>query len=109
MGYWYLVLAIIFEVVGTTTLNVSQGFTRLWPSVVTVAGYSVSFYFLALTLRSVPMAIAYAVWGGAGIVLIALVDIVFFKQVPDFPAVLGMLLIVIGVVLVTAVSRVAGH
>lgn len=109
MGYWYLVVAIISEVVATSALNASQGFTRLWPSMVTVVGYCLAFYFLSLTLRTVPMGIAYAVWAGAGIVLIAISGAIFFKQLPDLPAVLGMLFIIVGVVLVSAVSRTVGH
>ena len=109
MGYWYLVVAILSEVVATSALNASQGFTRLWPSLVTVFGYCLAFYFLSLTLRTVPMGSAYAVWAGAGIVLIALSGAIFFKQLPDLPAVLGMLFIIVGVVLVSAVSRTAGH
>ncbi|MBF5052393.1 small multidrug resistance protein [Alcanivorax venustensis ISO4] len=109
MGYWYLVVAILSEVVATSALNASQGFTRFWPSMVTVVGYCLAFYFLSLTLRTVPMGIAYAVWAGAGIVLIAISGAIFFKQLPDLPAVLGMLFIIVGVVLVSAVSRTAGH
>ena len=109
MGYWYLVVAILSEVVATSALNASQGFTRLWPSMVTVVGYCLAFYFLSLTLRTVPMGIAYAVWAGAGIVLIGISGAIFFKQLPDLPAVLGMLFIIVGVVLVSAVSRTAGH
>ena len=109
MGYWYLVVAILSEVVATSALNASQGFTRLWPSMVTVVGYCLAFYFLSLTLRTVPMGIAYAVWAGAGIVLIAISGAIFFKQLPDLPAVLGMRFIIVGVVLVSAVSRTAGH
>ena len=102
-------VAILSEVVATSALNASQGFTRLWPSMVTVVGYCLAFYFLSLTLRTVPMGIAYAVWAGAGIVLIAISGAIFFKQLPDLPAVLGMLFIIVGVVLVSAVSRTAGH
>jgi len=109
MGYWYLVVAILSEVVATSALNASHGFTRLWPSVITVAGYCLAFYFLSLTLRTIPMGIAYAVWAGAGIVLIALSGAIFFKQLPDLPAVLGMLFIIVGVVLVSAVSGTASH
>ena len=109
MGYVYLAAAILAEVVATSALNASQGFSRLWPSVVTVVGYSIAFYALSLTLRTIPMGIAYAVWAGAGIVLIAISGAIFFKQLPDLPAVLGMLFIIVGVVLVSAVSRTAGH
>ena len=109
MGYLYLSIAIVAEVVATSALNASQGFTRLWPSVTTVVGYSIAFYALSLTLRTIPMGIAYAVWAGVGIVLIALVGALFFKQIPDLPAVLGMGFIIAGVVLVTLVSSTASH
>lgn len=109
MGYVYLTVAILAEVIGTTALNASQGFTRWLPSAVTVIGYGVAFYCLSLTLRSVPMGIAYAVWAGSGIVLIALSGALFFKQFPDAAAVLGMLMIVAGVILVTVVSRTGTH
>lgn len=109
MGYLYLSIAILAEVVATSALNASQGFTRLWPSVTTVVGYSIAFYALSLTLRTIPMGIAYAVWAGVGIVLIALVGAVFFKQMPDLAAMLGMGFIIAGVVLVTLVSNAASH
>ncbi|MFT6340875.1 MAG: small multidrug resistance pump [Alcanivorax sp.] len=109
MGYVYLAVAILAEVVATSALNASQGFSRLWTSVVTVVGYSIAFYALSLTLRTIPMGIAYAVWAGVGIVLIALVGALFFRQQPDLPAVVGMVFIVVGVVLVTFVSRTSGH
>ncbi|WP_296033947.1 SMR family transporter [uncultured Alcanivorax sp.] len=109
MGYLYLSIAIVAEVVATSALNASQGFTRLWPSVATVVGYCVAFYALSLTLRTIPMGIAYAVWAGVGIVLIALVGALFFKQTPDLPAMLGMGFIIAGVVLVTLVSSTASH
>lgn len=109
MGYLYLSIAIVAEVVATSALNASQGFTRLWPSVATVVRYSIAFYALSLTLRTIPMGIAYAVWAGVGIVLIALVGALFFKQIPDLPAMLGMGFIIAGVVLVTLVSSTASH
>ena len=109
MGYLYLSIAIVAEVVDTSALNASQGFTRLWPSVATVVGYSIAFYALSLTLRTIPMGIAYAVWAGVGIVLIALVGALFFKQMPDLPAMLGMGFIIAGVVLVTLVSSASSH
>ncbi len=109
MGYLYLAIAILAEVIATSALNASQGFTRLWPSVITVAGYLIAFYALALTLRTIPMGIAYAVWAGTGIVLIALVGMLVFDQKPDWPAALGMGLIVAGVVLVTVVSKTSSH
>ena len=109
MGYLYLAIAIVAEVIGTTALNASQGFTRWLPSTITVLGYGVAFYGLSLTLRTIPMGVAYAVWAGCGIVLIALAGAVFFKQIPDWPAVVGMALIVAGVVCVTLLSNTTGH
>lgn len=109
MGYLYLAIAIVAEVIATSALNASQGFTRPWPSVITVIGYAIAFYALSLTLRTVPMGIAYAVWAGTGIVLIALVGLLVFEQKPDLPAVMGMGLIVVGVVLVTFVSKTSSH
>lgn len=109
MGYFYLAIAIVAEVIGTTALNASQGFTRWLPSTITVLGYGVAFYGLSLTLRTIPMGVAYAVWAGCGIVLIALAGAVFFRQIPDWPAILGMLLIVAGVVCVTLLSNTASH
>lgn len=109
MGYLYLAIAIVAEVIGTTALNASQGFTRWLPSTITVLGYGVAFYGLSLTLRTIPMGVAYAVWAGCGIVLIALAGVVFFKQIPDWPAIIGMLLIVVGVVCVTLLSNTTGH
>ncbi len=109
MGYLYLTMAIVAEVIGTTALNASQGFTRWLPSTITVLGYGVAFYGLSLTLRTIPMGVAYAVWAGCGIVLIALAGVVFFKQIPDWPAIVGMALIVAGVVCVTLFSNTTGH
>ena len=109
MGYLYLTLAIIAEVIGTSALKSSEQFTRLWPSVVVVIGYALAFYFLSLVLKSVPVGVAYAVWSGLGIVLIALVGALMFKQVPDLPAILGMGLIVAGVAVIQLFSKTGGH
>jgi len=109
MGYLYLTLAIIAEVIGTSALKSSEQFTRFWPSVVVVIGYALAFYFLSLVLKSVPVGVAYAVWSGLGIVLIALVGALMFKQVPDLPAILGMGLIVAGVAVIQLFSKTGGH
>src|ERR1700712_2447268 len=87
----------------------SDGFSRLVPSVIVVIGYGISFYLLSLTLKSLPVGIVYAVWSGAGIVLITLVAALLFKQVPDLPAVLGMGLIVAGVIVLNVFSKVSPH
>jgi small multidrug resistance pump len=108
-GYIYLGIAIVSEVIGTSALNASQGFTRLLPSVIVVVGYAIAFYFLALTLRTIPVAIAYAIWSGVGIVLIAIVGVFWFRQALDLPAVIGLALIVAGVIVVNGFSRSIVH
>ncbi|SAL45697.1 small multidrug resistance protein [Caballeronia terrestris] len=108
-AYGLLAVAIVAEVVATSALRASDGFTRLVPSLIVVAGYGLSFYLLSLTLRSLPVGIVYAVWSGAGIVLITAVAAFLFKQVPDLPAVLGMGLIVAGVVVLNVFSKVSAH
>jgi small multidrug resistance pump len=108
-AYVLLAIAIVAEVVATSALRASDGFTRLIPATVVVVGYGISFYLLSLTLRSIPVGIVYAVWSGAGIVLITLVAALLFKQIPDLPAVLGMGLIVAGVVVLNVFSKVSAH
>ena len=109
MPWLYLGTAILAEVVGTSALKASDGFTRLWPSVIVVVGYACAFWLLALTLRSIPVGVAYAIWAGLGIVLIALVGVFLFGQKLDAPAVIGMGLIVVGVVVMNVFSKTAGH
>ncbi len=108
-GGFYLLLAIIFEIVATTYLKKSESFTKAIPSVVTVIGYCAAFYFLSLTLKTVPVGIAYAIWSGVGIVLITLVGIFVFKQTPDLPTIIGMVLIIAGVVIINAFSKTGSH
>jgi small multidrug resistance pump len=107
--YLYLGVAIVFEVIGTSALQASESLTRLGPSLLTVAAYAVSFLILALTLRTIPVGIAYALWSGIGMVLIAAVGWVWFKQSLDFPALIGLGLIVSGVVVVNAFSHSLPH
>ena len=109
MAYVYLAIAIVAEVIATSSLKASDGFARLWPSVVTVIGYGIAFYFLSLTLRSIPTGIAYAIWSGVGIVLISAVGWVWFRQALDLPAIIGMALIIAGVLVVNLFSRSAAH
>src|SRR4030095_11257378 len=98
MSQWlYLSIAIAAEVIGTSFLKSAAGFTRLGPSVVVIMGYVVAFYFLSLTLKTMPVGIAYAVWAGSGTALIALIGWAFFAQTLDTPALLGITLIVTGV------------
>jgi small multidrug resistance pump len=109
VSYLYLTAAIVFEVIGTVALKASDTFTRLVPSVVTVIAYPVCFFFFALSLRTIPVGIAYAVWAGLGIVLIALIGWLWFKQTLDGPALLGLALIIAGIVVVNAFSQSLPH
>jgi small multidrug resistance pump len=103
----FLAVAIVSEVVGTSALRASAGFSRLWPSAVVVLGYASAFYFLSLTLEAIPVGVAYAVWSGAGIVLIALIAWLVYGQALDLPAIVGMSLIVAGVVILNLFSTVS--
>ncbi|HZH51105.1 MAG TPA: multidrug efflux SMR transporter [Microvirga sp.] len=109
MNYAYLFAAILCEVVATSALKAAEGFTRLGPSLVVVVGYGLAFYCLSLTLRSIPVGIAYAIWSGVGIVLIALAGWLFYRQPLDGPAILGIALILAGVLVINLFSRTAGH
>ncbi|UOO91289.1 multidrug efflux SMR transporter [Vitreoscilla massiliensis] len=108
MAWLTLIIAIVAEVIATSALKASNGFTQLWPSVVTVIGYGVSFYCLSLTMRHMPTGVIYAIWSGMGIVLISVVAWIFFKQRLDLPAIIGMSLILIGVVVIQLFSK-ASH
>nr|WP_259112630.1 SMR family transporter [Chryseobacterium sp. JUb7] len=108
-SYIYLVLAIVFEIIATTFLKKSEQFTRIIPSVITVVGYIATFYLLSLTLRQVPIGIAYAIWSGVGIVFITIIGMVAFKQVPDMPAIIGIVLIVLGVIVINLFSKMGSH
>ncbi|WP_259176999.1 SMR family transporter [Xanthomonas campestris] len=110
MKHWvFLAVAIVAEVMATAALTSSEGFTRRWPSLLTVLGYAVAFYCLAATLRVIPVGIAYALWSGAGIVLISLVAWLVHGQRLDLPAMLGMALIVAGAVVINVFSKMAPH
>lgn len=109
MPYLYLAIAIIAEVIATISLKASEGFTELLPSAVSVVGYVIAFYFLSLVLKTIPVGIAYAVWAGLGIVLVALVAALRFAQIPDGPAILGMLLIISGVIVINLFSETVSH
>lgn len=100
MSYLYLAIAIVAEVIGTSALKATEGFTRLLPSLVVVIGYGTAFYFLSLTLKVIPVGIAYAIWSGVGVALITLIGWVLFKQRLDAPALAGLALIVAGVVVI---------
>lgn len=108
MSYVYLVIAIVAEVIGTSALKAAEGFTRPLPSLVVVAGYGVAFYCLSLALKTIPVGIAYAIWSGAGVVLITLIGWLVFRQVLDAAAVAGIALIVAGVLVIQLFSTSTG-
>ncbi|MDR7135269.1 small multidrug resistance pump [Lysobacter niastensis] len=108
-GLLFLAGAIAAEVVATSALKASEGFTRLWPSLVVALGYGVAFYLLSLTLRTIPVGIAYAIWSGIGVVLIALIGWAVLKQPLDAPALLGIALIVAGVLVIQLFSKASAH
>jgi len=109
MAWLYLLIAIISEVIGTTALNASAGFTKPWPSMIVVVGYGLAFYFLSLTLKAIPVGVAYAIWSGIGVALITLIGYFYFEQKLDMPAVIGILLIVTGVVVINVFSQSSAH
>jgi len=109
MPYLYLSLAIVTEVIGTSALKASEGFTRLGPSLVSIAAYATAFYCLSLTLTTIPTGIAYAIWSGVGIVLISAVGWFWFKQSLDAPALCGIGLILAGVLVINLFSKSVSH
>lgn len=110
MQHWiFLAVAIISEVIATSFLKSAEGFTRFWPSLVVVVGYLLAFYLLSLTLKTIPVGVAYAIWSGIGIVLIALSGWLFLGQSLDMPALIGLSLIVAGVAVINVFSRTVAH
>lgn len=107
--YLFLVLAIIFEVAWAILLKYTEGFTRLWPTVATITTYLAALYFLNLTVRTMPVGIAYAIWAGTGMVLIALLGVVVLKQHLDLPAIIGLMLIIAGVLVLNLGSKSVTH
>lgn len=108
-NFFFLGIAIIFEIIATSALKKSEQFTQLIPSIITIVGYFAAFYFLSFAIRTIPVGIAYAIWSGVGIVLITIIGAVFFKQIPDLPAIIGLALIMIGVVVINLFSKTTAH
>ncbi|KQN63839.1 MULTISPECIES: SMR family transporter [Rahnella] len=107
--YLILGLAIVAEVIATSSLKSSEGFTRLWPSVVTLLGYTIAIFLLSLTLKTLPTGIAYAIWSGVGIVLVSAIGWFGYGQKLDTPAVIGLGLIIAGVIVVNVFSKSVAH
>ncbi|QND58312.1 SMR family transporter [Mesorhizobium huakuii] len=108
-AYAILALAIVAEVIATSAMKASEGFTRLGPSIVVLLGYAAAFFFLAQVLDRIPIGIAYAVWAGGGIVLVALVGWIVYGQRPDAAGLIGMGLILAGVLVLNLLSRTSAH
>lgn len=109
MKYLYLAITIILEVIGTSFMQASNGFSKLVPTVITIVAYIACFYFFSQSIKVIPLGIAYAIWGGLGIVLTALISVVVFKQTLDVPAILGITLIVAGVFVMNVFSKSTVH
>ena len=109
LNYVYLIVAVIFEVIATTALKQTEGFTRLVPSLVSIGGDALAFYFLSLPLRTMPVGVVYAIWCGAGIVFITAIGWVWFRQALDLPALAGMGLIMAGVIVINLWSKTVVH
>ncbi|MFG1418774.1 SMR family transporter [Xanthobacter sp. V0B-10] len=109
MSYLYLAVAIVAEVIATSALKSTEGFTRLVPSVVVIIGYVVAFYCLSITVRELPVGVVYAIWSAVGIVLVAAFAWLYYGQTLDLPAVIGLGLIIAGVAVVNLFSKTVAH
>src|SRR5215470_16638502 len=109
MGYVYLAIAIVGEVIATSALKASESFTKPLPSLLVVAGYAIAFFFLSVCLESISVGVAYAIWSGLGVVLVTAAAAVLYKQVPDWWAILGMALILAGVLVLNLLSKSVAH
>lgn len=108
-AYLFLIIAVLCEGVGTTSLQASQQFTRLLPSLGVVAGFGASFYCLMIVLKYLPLGVTYAVWSGLGICLTAFLGWLLFRQNVDGPALIGMTLIIAGIAVINLFSATATH
>ncbi len=107
--YLFLALAIVAEVIATTSLKATAEFTKIVPTIIMIVAYLVSFYFMTLVLRHIPIGITYAIWSGVGIVLVAIVGAWRYKEIPDLPSILGMGLIILGVIVIHVFSKNINH
>jgi multidrug transporter EmrE-like cation transporter len=110
MKSWlFLGIAILSEVIATSALKASDGFSKTTPSMIVLVGYGLAFYFLSLTLKTIPVGVAYAVWSGVGIIGVSIIGLLVFKQKLDFPALLGIAFILIGVLIMNVFSKSVAH
>ncbi|HEB0143707.1 TPA: multidrug efflux SMR transporter SsmE [Serratia marcescens] len=108
-AFMYLTMAIVAEVIATTMLKASEGFTRLWPALLVVLGYGVAFWGLSMVVKSMPLGIVYAIWSGMGIVLVSVAAVFVYQQKLDWPAIVGMGLIIAGVLVINLLSKATVH
>ncbi|HEJ7126637.1 TPA: multidrug efflux SMR transporter SsmE [Serratia marcescens] len=108
-AFMYLTMVIVAEVIATTMLKASEGFTRLWPSLLVVLGYGVAFWGLSMVVKSMPLGIVYAIWSGMGIVLVSVAAVFVYQQKLDWPAIVGMGLIIAGVLVINLLSKATVH
>lgn len=109
MHYLYLIASVITEAVGYSALNASAQMTRLWPTLLVLAGFGSSFYFLTLALKYMPLGITYALASGLGIIVVVLAGLIFFGQRLDFAALAGLALITAGIIVINTMSDFAVH
>lgn len=105
MAFLYLSVAILAEVIATSALKASNGFSVLWPSITTFVGYAIAIFFLSMAMKTIPMGIAYAIWSGAGIILISTVGLLVFKQHLDIPALIGLSFMIVGIIFINVFSK----
>ncbi|HMW19714.1 MAG: multidrug efflux SMR transporter [Nitrosomonas sp.] len=109
MQWFYLTIAILSEVIATSALKASDGFTRWLPSIIVIVGYASAFYFLSLTLRTIPLGVAYAIWSGVGVALITLIGWIVYQQSIGLGEIIGIGLIVSGVIVLNLFSEGEAH
>ncbi len=109
MQWFYLTIAILSEVIATSALKASDGFTRWLPSIIVIVGYASAFYFLSLTLRTIPLGVAYAIWSGVGVALITLIGRIVYQQSIGLGEIIGIGLIVSGVIVLNLFSEGEAH
>lgn len=109
VSYFYLAIAILAEVIATSSLKACQEFSKLYPSMLVVSGYVCAFYFLMLSLRTIPVGVAYAIWSGVGIVIVAIISYFLYRQALDMAAIVGISLIIAGVLVIQLLSHTVAH
>ena len=105
MGYFYLIIAIVGEVIGTISVKNSDGFSHPIHTILVVVGYGIAFYFMMLSMKTIPVAITYSIWSGIGITAIAIISAIRFGEIPDFYAILGLFFIIVGIFVLVSLSE----